>query len=97
MALVFPLRGPTGARLADCSSSRISFRCHRRIYQVWLIGSGQQPLSAGLLGAQGAARGMLIAPPPAGLALGAVTVAVTDEPPGGLAAPTGSMSLVGSI
>jgi anti-sigma-K factor RskA len=68
-----------------------------RIYQVWLIGTGQQPLSAGLLGAQGSARGMLIAPPPAGLAPGAVTVAVTDEPPGGLAAPTGSMSLVGSI
>jgi anti-sigma-K factor RskA len=68
-----------------------------RIYQVWLIGSDQQALSAGLLGAQGAARGMLIAPPPAGLAPGTVTVAVTDEPPGGLAAPTGSMSLVGSI
>jgi anti-sigma-K factor RskA len=68
-----------------------------RIYQVWLIGSGQQPLSAGLLGAQGTARGMLIAPPPAGLAPGAVTVAVTDEPPGGLAAPSGSVRLVGSI
>jgi anti-sigma-K factor RskA len=68
-----------------------------RIYQVWLIGTGQQPLSAGLLGAQGTGRGMLIATPPAGLAPGAVTVAVTDEPPGGLAAPTGSMSLVGSI
>lgn len=68
-----------------------------RIYQVWLIGGGQQPFSAGLLGAQGTARGMLIAPPPAGLAPGAVTVAVTDEPPGGRAAPTGSMSLVGSI
>lgn len=68
-----------------------------RIYQVWLIGGGQQPLSAGLLGAQGTARGMLVAPPPAGLIPGAVTVAVTDEPPGGLAAPTGSMSLVGSI
>jgi anti-sigma factor RsiW len=66
-----------------------------RIYQVWLIG-GNQPVSAGLLGEQGSGRGMLIAPPPSGLPPGAVTVAVTDEPPGGLAAPTGSIRLAGS-
>ena len=39
------------------------------------------PVSAGLLGEQGSGRGMLIAPPPSGVAPGAVTVAVTDEPP----------------
>ncbi len=66
-----------------------------RIYQVWLIG-GNRPVSAGLLGDQGSGRGMLIAPPPSGLPAGAVTVAVTDEPPGGLAAPTGSIRLAGS-
>ena len=59
-----------------------------RIYQVWVIGGGK-PFSAGLLGEQGAGRGMLIAPPPSGVAPGAVTVAVTDEPPGGLPAPSG--------
>ena len=67
-----------------------------RIYQVWVIGSGT-PFSAGLLGEQGVGRGMLIAPPPRGVAPGAVTVAVTDEPPGGLPAPSGSIRLAGSL
>jgi len=67
-----------------------------RIYQVWVIGSGT-PFSAGLLGEQGVGRGMLIAPPPRGVAPGAVTVAVTDEPPGGLPAPSGSIHLAGSL
>jgi len=66
-----------------------------RIYQVWVITQGV-PASAGLLGSQGTGRGMLIAPPPARVASGAVTVAVTDEPPGGLAAPTGAIRLAGS-
>jgi anti-sigma-K factor RskA len=65
-----------------------------RIYQVWVIGGGG-PMSAGLLGEQGSARGLLIAPPPAGAAPGTVTVAVTDEPPGGLPAPTGTIRLAG--
>ena len=65
-----------------------------RIYQVWIIGGGK-PFSAGLLGEQGSGRGMLIAPPPSGVAAGPVTVAVTDEPPGGLAAPSGSIRLAG--
>jgi anti-sigma-K factor RskA len=67
-----------------------------RIYQVWVIGGGT-PFSAGLLGEQGVGRGMLIAPPPRGVAPGAVTVAVTDEPPGGLPAPSGSIRLAGSL
>jgi anti-sigma-K factor RskA len=67
-----------------------------RIYQVWVIG-GAGPVSAGLLGEQGSGRGMLIAPPPPGLTPGMVTVAVTDEPPGGLAAPTGTVRLAGSV
>ncbi len=67
-----------------------------RIYQVWLIGGGA-PVSAGVLGSPRSGRGMLIAPPPGGIAPGPVTVAVTDEPPGGLPAPTGAKHLVGSI
>jgi anti-sigma-K factor RskA len=67
-----------------------------RVYQVWVIGGGM-PVSAGLLGEQGSARGMLIAPPPRGVVPGTVTVAVTDEPPGGLPAPSGSIRLAGSL
>jgi anti-sigma-K factor RskA len=68
-----------------------------RIYQVWIIPEKAKPISAGLLGDQGSGRGMLIAPTPTGVAAGPVTVAVTDEPPGGLAAPSGSIRLAGSI
>jgi len=67
-----------------------------RIYQVWIIERGQ-PLSAGLLGDQSEGRGMLVAPPPRPGAGAAVTVAVTDEPPGGLTAPSGTIRLAGSI
>lgn len=67
-----------------------------RVYQVWLIGGGA-PVSAGLLGTPRTGRGMLIAPPPGGIAGGPVTVAVTDEPPGGLSAPTGAKHLIGSL
>ena len=66
-----------------------------RIYQVWVIG-GEKPVSAGLLGEQGSARGMLIAPPPGGIPAGTVTVAVTEEPAGGRPAPSGTPRLVGS-
>jgi hypothetical protein len=68
-----------------------------RIYQVWIIPEKAQPISAGLLGERGSGRGMLIVPPPTGAAAGPVTVAVTDEPPGGLAAPSGTIRLAGSI
>lgn len=67
-----------------------------RVYQVWVIG-GSRPVSAGLLGSRTTGRGMLIAPPPGGVAAGTVTVAVTDEPPGGLPAPSGAIRLAGSL
>jgi anti-sigma-K factor RskA len=67
-----------------------------RIYQVWVIG-GTAPVSAGLLGSARTGRGMLIVPPPSGVAAGPVTVAVTDEPPGGLPAPSGTIRLSGSL
>lgn len=67
-----------------------------RVYQVWLIGSSSAgPVSAGLIDNQQSQRGMLIVPAPKGVG-GSVTVAVTDEPPGGLAAPTGGKHLIGS-
>jgi anti-sigma-K factor RskA len=68
-----------------------------RIYQVWLIGSSSPgPVSAGLIDAGQSGRGMLIVPTVAGVQGGTVTIAVTDEPPGGLPAPTGAKHLVGS-
>jgi anti-sigma-K factor RskA len=69
-----------------------------RVYQVWLIGSqSTAPVSAGLMERPATGRGMLIVSPPSGVAGSGVTVAVTDEPPGGLSAPTGSKHFVGSI
>jgi anti-sigma-K factor RskA len=67
-----------------------------RIYQVWVIENGQ-PTAAGLLGEPTSGRGMLIAPPPRAGSTGTVTVAVTDEPPGGLSAPSGTIRLAGSL
>jgi len=67
-----------------------------RIYQVWLIGGGTGPVSAGLIPG-GGSRGMLIAPPPGRISGGTITIAVTDEPEGGVPAPTGSKHLVGSL
>ena len=67
-----------------------------RVYQVWVI-EGGKPASAGLLGDEGGGRGMLIVTPPKPDASGSVTVAITDEPPGGLPAPSGSIHLAGSI
>jgi hypothetical protein len=69
-----------------------------RAYQVWIIGGGSTgPVSAGLIEDMSSGRGMLIAPPPPGVSGGPLTVAVTDEPAGGLPAPTGSKHLLGSI
>jgi anti-sigma-K factor RskA len=67
-----------------------------RIYQVWVINNGQ-PASAGLLGEPASGRGMLVAPPPRPGTGSAVTIAITDEPPGGLSAPSGTIRLAGSI
>ncbi len=67
-----------------------------RTYQVWLIGSSSAgPVSAGLMESTG--RGMLIVPAPPGVSGTTVTIAITDEPPGGLPAPTGAKHLVGSL
>ena len=67
-----------------------------RIYQVWVI-ENKVPISAGLLDNESPGRGMLIVTPPRPGAGGMVTVAVSDEPPGGREAPSGSIHLLGSI
>jgi anti-sigma-K factor RskA len=68
-----------------------------RVYQVWIIEDGSTPVSAGLLGDEPRGRGMLIATPPRKNAGGGVTVAISDEPPGGLDQPTGTIRVIGSI
>ena len=67
-----------------------------RIYQVWVI-EGKTQVSAGLLGNEPGGRGMLIVTPPRPGTGGSVTIAVTDEPPGGLPEPSGTIRLAGSI
>ncbi len=67
-----------------------------RAYQVWVI-EGTKPLSAGMLGEEPGGRGMLIVTPPKAGMGSSVTVAVTDEPPGGRPEPSGTIRLAGSI
>ncbi len=67
-----------------------------RAYQVWVI-EGTTPVSAGMLGEEPGGRGMLIVTPPKAGMGPSVTVAVTDEPPGGRPAPSGTIRLAGSI
>lgn len=68
-----------------------------RVYQVWIIEEGSNPVSAGLLGEEPGGRGMLIATPPRRNVGGGVTVAISDEPPGGLDKPSRTPLLAGSI
>ena len=67
-----------------------------RAYQVWVI-EGTKPVSAGMLGEEPGGRGMLIVTPPKAGMGSSVTVAVTDEPPGGRPEPSGTIRLAGSI
>lgn len=65
-----------------------------RVYQIWVLTAGT-PISAGLVMPDGSGTATVVVqtpqdiPPPAG-------VAVTDEPAGGVASPTGSMYLKGA-
>ena len=66
-------------------------------YQVWLITEKVGPVSAGLFTPDQTGTGLVVATPSAEL-LGAVTAAaVTLEPAGGLAKPSGEMYLRGSL
>jgi anti-sigma-K factor RskA len=61
-----------------------------RVYQVWVLTSSTNPISAGLLNTDGSGMFMTPAdiPPP-------TAVAVSIEPAGGVPQPTGSIYLVG--
>lgn len=64
-----------------------------KIYQVWLVAGGP-PVSAGLVAPDESGRGVAIFRTPVEVT-GPVTVAVTIEPEGGVAAPTGAFYLTG--
>jgi anti-sigma-K factor RskA len=63
-----------------------------RVYQLWVVTPQQQAISAGLVTADSAGRVNHIFNSPVGQPF---AVAVTDEPPGGSTAPTGSKHLIG--
>jgi hypothetical protein len=67
-----------------------------KVYQLWVVANGVNPISAGLLSPdpQGQVNAHFVTPPdiPAPVAL-----AVTLEPEGGVPAPTGEKVLVGAV
>ena len=64
-----------------------------KTYQVWLVAGGP-PVSAGLVAPDESGRGVAMFRTPVDIT-GAVTVAVTIEPAGGVPAPTGAFYLTG--
>jgi anti-sigma-K factor RskA len=66
-----------------------------KVYQLWVVANGVNPISAGLLApdAQGQVNAHFVTPPdiPAPVAL-----AVTLEPEGGVPQPTGEKFLIGA-
>jgi anti-sigma-K factor RskA len=66
-----------------------------RTYQLWLLTTGDAPISAGTFAPDSAGRAVVRAeyPLPANALRG---VAVTEEPAGGVPQPTGAMVLVGN-
>lgn len=67
-----------------------------QVYQLWVVPQqGQPPVSAGLLAPDPSGHASLFFPMPADLS--AAALAVTVEPAGGVAAPTGSRVLLGAV
>jgi anti-sigma-K factor RskA len=67
-----------------------------RQYQLWVIPPGKAlPISAGLLDLQGGGVGMTLVDSTTAASVG--TVAVTEEPAGGVPQPTGAIVLAGAI
>lgn len=65
-----------------------------RVYELWLITSDKKPLPAGTFNVK-ANRGMIMATLPPGTNV--IMAAITDEPDGGSATPTGKMQLTGAL
>lgn len=67
-----------------------------KTYELWFITAGQQKVAAGTFNVDAKGRGVLVAPVPPNLGMLAMA-AVTDEPMGGVAAPTGEVQLIGKL
>jgi Tfp pilus assembly protein FimV len=67
-----------------------------KVYELWFINAAQQKIAAGTFSvdAKGVGAVMAVIPPNIGVL---TTAAVTDEPVGGVAAPTGSVQLVATL
>lgn len=67
-----------------------------KIYEFWLIPSGQKPIPAGTFDVDASGVGYLSGRVPADIGASALA-AVTDEPAGGVAQPTGQIQIKGAI
>jgi anti-sigma-K factor RskA len=67
-----------------------------KTYELWFITADQRKVRAGTFDVDAAGEGSLVAPVPPGLGTIALA-AVTDEPAGGVDAPTGSIHLLGKL
>jgi anti-sigma-K factor RskA len=63
-----------------------------RTYELWFITAGQQKVAAGTFSVDANGRGALMSPIPPNIGMLGMA-AVTDEPMGGVAAPTGAIQL----
>ena len=66
-----------------------------RQYQLWVIPPGKPPVSAGLLDLEADGRAIVLVDSSTASQVG--TVAVTNEPAGGVPQPTGDMVLAGTL
>ena len=65
-----------------------------RTYELWFITADDRKVPAGTFDVDASGEGTLVAPIPEGLG-SIVLAAITDEPSGGVAQPTGSIQVVG--
>ncbi len=67
-----------------------------KIYELWFITAGQQAVAAGTFSVDANGNGAVMTPIPPNIGM-LDKAAVTDEPLGGVAAPTGSIQLAGKL
>ena len=67
-----------------------------KTYELWFITAAQQKIAAGTFTVDARGAGMLVAAIPPNIGVLALA-AVTDEPAGGVVAPTGAVQLLGSL
>jgi hypothetical protein len=96
-----PSPGAHGSLLQDRSSgtwhllvAELPVLSPGRTYQAWLIPADGKPLPAGTFDVDARGEADIVLQPPPGVTV--ATVAVTDEPAGGVEQPTGKIHLAGT-